>query len=55
MLADGQPLSRLWRYVFAQMLDDYASAPKCPESFADQRTGAGRIVMMAVRRGRHPG
>ena len=25
MLADGERLSRLWRYVFAQMLDDYTS------------------------------
>jgi hypothetical protein len=25
MLADGEQLSRLWRYVFAQMLDDYTS------------------------------
>jgi len=25
MLADGEPLSRLWRYVFAQLLDDYTS------------------------------
>jgi class 3 adenylate cyclase len=25
MLADGERLSRLWRYVFAQMLDDYMS------------------------------
>jgi hypothetical protein len=23
MLADGERLSRLWRYVFVQMLDDY--------------------------------
>jgi hypothetical protein len=26
MLADGERLSRLWRYVFVQMLDDYTSA-----------------------------
>jgi hypothetical protein len=25
MLADGERLSRLWRYVFAQVLDDYTS------------------------------
>jgi hypothetical protein len=25
MLIDGEPLSRLWRYVFAQLLDDYTS------------------------------
>jgi hypothetical protein len=25
MLADGERLSRLWRYVFAQILDDYTS------------------------------
>jgi hypothetical protein len=25
MLAGGERLSRLWRYVFAQMLDDYTS------------------------------
>ena len=25
MLADGERLSRLWRYIFAQMLDDYTS------------------------------
>jgi hypothetical protein len=25
LLADGERLSRLWRYVFAQMLDDYTS------------------------------
>jgi len=25
MLADGERLSRLWRYVFVQMLDDYTS------------------------------
>jgi hypothetical protein len=25
MLADGEKLSRLWRYVFAQVLDDYTS------------------------------
>jgi hypothetical protein len=25
MLVDGERLSRLWRYVFAQLLDDYAS------------------------------
>ena len=25
MLAEGERLSRLWRYVFAQMLDDYTS------------------------------
>ena len=25
MLADGERLSRLWRYVFVQVLDDYSS------------------------------
>ena len=25
MLTDGEPLSRVWRYVFVQMLDDYTS------------------------------
>ena len=25
MLADGEQLSRLWRYIFAQMFDDYTS------------------------------
>jgi hypothetical protein len=25
MLSDGERLSRLWRYVFAQLLDDYTS------------------------------
>ena len=50
MLADGERLSRLWRYVFVQMLDDYtsvlrhtgvpaaarmwASAPGAPETSA---------------------
>jgi hypothetical protein len=25
MLAEGERLSRLWRYIFAQLLDDYTS------------------------------
>jgi hypothetical protein len=51
MLADGQPLSRLWRYVFAQMLDDYASvlrhagtpAAAGMWSAAPRGTGDGRV------------
>ena len=51
MLADGQPRSRLWRYVFAQMLDDYASvlrhagipAAAGMWSAAPRGTGDGRV------------
>jgi hypothetical protein len=28
MLADGERLSRLWRYVCVQMLDDYSTVPR---------------------------
>jgi hypothetical protein len=51
MLADGERLSRLWRYVFAQLLDDYASvlhhagvmAAAGMWDVAPQATGDGRV------------
>lgn len=51
MLADGMRLSRLWRYVFVQMLDDYASVlrhagvPAAARmwSAAPRATGDGRV------------
>ena len=51
MLSDGEKLSRLWRYVFAQMLDDYASVlrhqgvPAAARMWADspQSTGDARV------------
>jgi hypothetical protein len=47
MLSDGEKLSRLWRYVFAQMLDDYASVllhrgvPAAARMWADSPRGTG--------------
>jgi hypothetical protein len=41
MLADGERLSRLWRYVFVQMLDDYASVLRHAGIPAAARMGAG--------------
>ncbi len=51
MLADGERLSRLWRYVFVQLLDDYTSvldhagvqAAARMWSEAPQRTGDSRV------------
>jgi hypothetical protein len=51
MLADGELLSRLWRYVFAQMLDDYTSVlrhaglPAAARMWADapRATGDTRV------------
>lgn len=51
MLADGERLSRLWRYVFAQMLDDYTSVlrhagmPAAARMWADapRATGDTRV------------
>jgi hypothetical protein len=51
MLADGERLSRLWRYVFAQMLDDYASVlhhsgiPAAAQMWTDEprSTGDSRV------------
>jgi hypothetical protein len=51
MLIDGEPLSRLWRYVFAQLLDDYTSvlhhageqAAARMWSEAPRGTGDGRV------------
>jgi hypothetical protein len=47
MLSDGEKLSRLWRYVFAQMLDDYTSVlrhqgvPAAARMWADAPRGTG--------------
>ena len=35
MLGDGERLSRLWRYVFAQLLDDYTSVLRHAGAQAD--------------------
>lgn len=51
MLAGGERLSRLWRYVFAQLLDDYTSvlrhagvaAAADMWSAAPRETGDGRV------------
>jgi hypothetical protein len=51
MLADGERLSRLWRYVFVQMLDDYTSVLRHAGVVAAARmwfdaprsTGDGRV------------
>jgi hypothetical protein len=51
MLADGERLSRLWRYIFAQLLDDYTSVLRhagvsaAARMWADvpQATGDGRV------------
>lgn len=51
MLGDGERLSRLWRYVFAQLLDDYTSvlrhagtqAAARMWSQAPRRTGDSRV------------
>jgi hypothetical protein len=58
MLADGERLSRLWRYVFAQLLDDYTSVlhhagvqaaarmwSEAPRSTGDSRVDAAFAVM----------
>jgi hypothetical protein len=58
MLADGERLSRLWRYVFAQMLDDYTSVlhhagpeaaarmwSNAPRSTGDSRVDAAFAAM----------
>ncbi len=52
MLADGERLSRLWRYVFAQLLDDYTSVLRHEGTSAAARmwsavpraTGDGRVA-----------
>ena len=41
MLADGERLSRLWRYVFVQMLDDYTSVLRHAGIAAAARMWAG--------------
>ncbi|HWG62199.1 MAG TPA: hypothetical protein VG253_10840 [Streptosporangiaceae bacterium] len=51
MLAGGERLSRLWRYVFAQLLDDYTSVQRHEGTTAAARmwsavpraTGDGRV------------
>jgi hypothetical protein len=51
MLADGERLSRLWRYVFVQLLDDYTSVLRHAGTAAAARmwsgapraTGDGRV------------
>jgi hypothetical protein len=48
MLADGERLSRLWRYVFVQMLDDYTSVLRHAGIAAAARMWAG--VTAVVRR-----
>jgi hypothetical protein len=58
MLADGERLSRLWRYVFAQLLDDYTSVlhhagaqaaarmwSEAPRSTGDSRVDAAFAAM----------
>src|SRR5260370_38735161 len=40
MLADGERLSRLWRYIFVQMLDDYTSVLRHAGVSAAARMGA---------------
>lgn len=58
MLADGEQLSRLWRYVFAQLLDDYRSVlhhagvqaaarmwSEAPRSTGDSRVDAAFAAM----------
>ena len=58
MLADGERLSRLWRYVFAQLLDDYTSVmnhagvqaaartwSEAPQSTGDSRVDAAFAAM----------
>jgi hypothetical protein len=58
MLADGEPLSRVWRYVFVQMLDDYTSVLRhagipaaarmwasAPRSTGDMRVDAAFAAM----------
>jgi hypothetical protein len=63
MLSDGEKLSRLWRYVFAQMLDDYTSVlrhqgvPAAARMWADAPRGTGdtRVeAAVAAIRGLHP-
>ena len=41
MLAYGERLSRLWRYVFVQMLDDYTSVVRHTGIAAAARMWAG--------------
>jgi hypothetical protein len=41
MLADGERLSRLWRYVFVQMLDDYTSVLRHADATAAARMWSG--------------
>lgn len=51
MLVDGERLSRLWRYIFAQLLDDYtrvlrhAGVSAAARMWTDvpQATGDGRV------------
>lgn len=58
MLSDGERLSRLWRYVFAQLLDDYTSVlhhegvqaaaqmwSDAPEATGDSRVDAAFAAM----------
>src|ERR1700678_3555534 len=41
MLGDGERLSRLWRYIFVQMLDDYTSVLRHAGVSAAARMWAG--------------
>ena len=58
MLANGERLSRLWRYIFAQLLDDYTSVlhhagvqaaarmwSEAPRSTGDSRVDAAFAAM----------
>lgn len=58
MLANGERLSRLWRYIFAQLLDDYTSVLhhagvqaaarmwlEAPQSTGDSRVDAAFAAM----------
>jgi hypothetical protein len=54
MLADGERLSRLWRYVFVQMLDDYTSVLRHAGVPAAARMWAWPWWFVTDLRGLHP-
>ena len=53
MLADGERLSRLWRYVFVQMLDDYTSVLHHAGVPAAARMWASAVFVPPPRRLHH--
>jgi hypothetical protein len=55
MLQEGERLSRLWRYVFVQMLDDYTSVLRHAGVPAAARMWASASAQRSVRKNRTDG